>query len=543
MIQNIFFKLLSFSLFFAATFMLNNRISAQTEESYFVAPANINGVEITQSSTGSVSTYAAYNSCSVTTPNNAAYLGSTGAFTYTLNFSKAVYSFDFIVTATGNPQEEVFSFETNTGTPELVDVNSCYSRVEGNKLYSGLNSAANGGGGRFSIRSTKAFTSITIIGDGGLNGSIFAFCSSSFSAVCDADKHKLVLNKFEKWSECGASELNIKDVVVFNPAKNMELTWHNSVIPSENNQLDGFDVIGGRYYAAFYDTKNKCYSSTTVPFQANLKPKLNLDAGTNLRVNDGDSVTLFALGAINYTWNNNVIQNQTFVPSESKYYTVSATNEYGCSAKDSVYVEVIKKHIVKLEDFALENFDSTYFKPINVVFLLDVSSSMIHYDKFKLLKSSLIQMVNLLRPQDQISVVIYASDAKVLFSKLTGRDKNYIIRSIENIKISGKTEGLKAIKKGFSIAQSSYLKNGSNMVVLVSDGAFNYKNDTYLDIIDKYQQKNIQFSVVGIKNQVKDEAKMRLAAERGLGDFISIVNQEDASKNLILEMKKHTFIF
>ena len=290
-------------------------------------------------------------------------------------------------------------------------------------------------------------------------------------------------------------------------------------------------------------TKNKCYSTNTVPFHANLKPKLNLDAGENLRVNAGESVVLTALGASNYTWNNNVIQNQAFYPTESKYYLVSATNEYGCSAKDSVYVEVIKKHIVKLEDFALENFDSTYFKPINVVFLLDVSTSMIHYEKFDLLKSSLIQMVNLLRPQDQISVVIYASDAKVLFSKLSGKDKNYITRIIENIKISGKTEGLKAIKKGFNLAQSSFLKNGSNMVVLVSDGAFNYKNDTYLDIIEKYQQKDIQFSVVGIKNQQKDEAKMRLAAERGLGDFISIITKEDASKKLILEMKKHTFIF
>jgi Ca-activated chloride channel family protein len=65
-------------------------------------------------------------------------------------------------------------------------------------------------------------------------------------------------------------------------------------------------------------------------------------------------------------------------------------------------------------DFPLDNFDSVFFKPINVVFVLDVSGSMGTSDKFDLLKFSLMQLLSILRPQDRIAFVSYSSEASVM---------------------------------------------------------------------------------------------------------------------------------
>src|SRR5690554_2828613 len=80
-----------------------------------VPPTTVNGVAITASFTGAVSTFTnPWTSCTVfTTPANSVHLGP-GAFNYTLNFSAPVNCLNFILTATGQGGNEDFTFTTNS---------------------------------------------------------------------------------------------------------------------------------------------------------------------------------------------------------------------------------------------------------------------------------------------------------------------------------------------------------------------------------------------------------------------------------------------
>ncbi|OGS78837.1 MAG: hypothetical protein A3D31_02370 [Candidatus Fluviicola riflensis] len=182
------FEKMAANSFFAVTIVLASvtQLSAQLCETSVVPPATVNGIEMTSTFDGSVFTFAnAYTSCgSYSTPVNSVWLGLSGDFSYTVNFSQPVNNVSFVINASGQLIDEIFIFTTNTGIPVLTDVSSCYSSVSGNVLTSGLDAdpASLGGGGIFTVTNSSDYTSITVSGPGGSAGSLMAICANVVSS-------------------------------------------------------------------------------------------------------------------------------------------------------------------------------------------------------------------------------------------------------------------------------------------------------------------------------------------------------------------------
>lgn len=66
----------------------------------------------------------------------------------------------------------------------------------------------------------------------------------------------------------------------------------------------------------------------------------HVDAGSDVHVCAGDSVTLNATGSESYSWNPVITNNQAFLPLASSDYIVTGTDTAGCVAQDTVFVEV-----------------------------------------------------------------------------------------------------------------------------------------------------------------------------------------------------------
>lgn len=155
------------------------------------APVTIEGVDVTDSFTGGVGTYAfEFVSCqdsAYRTPEDCIHIGIS-EFTYTLNFSVPVNDFTFILTATGQYEYEEFTIVTDAGTPDIYDDGSCYTYIDENTIYSGEDAdglweceadpvLAGAGGGMFRVNNPSGpYTSLTISGPGGQSGSLFAIC-------------------------------------------------------------------------------------------------------------------------------------------------------------------------------------------------------------------------------------------------------------------------------------------------------------------------------------------------------------------------------
>jgi Ca-activated chloride channel family protein len=197
--------------------------------------------------------------------------------------------------------------------------------------------------------------------------------------------------------------------------------------------------------------------------------------------------------------------------------------------------------VIGFSELDKNNFDVALFKPVNVVFVLDISSSMKIGEKMELMKYSLYQLTTILRPQDQIAIVTYSTTANILLESIQGDKKTEINAKVDELKAAGLTAGGDGIKLGYKEALKNYLPDGVNQVFVITDGAFNRNSSDYKKAIKKYKKKGINLSVVGIQNSEKDKISMEEVAILGGGRYIPIYKLVDAQNNLKQEIRFISF--
>jgi len=177
------------------------------------------------------------------------------------------------------------------------------------------------------------------------------------------------------------------------------------------------------------------------------------------------------------------------------------------------------------------------FKPNNLVFLVDVSTSMKHNGKLDLLKVAMIRLVDMLREVDRFTLISYATDSGIILKTDGGLDKEACKRAIGNLTAGGKTEGANALNNAGRAALDYYIEEGNNQVILATDGAFNEGADKAQRLSAKYNRKGIVISVVGIKCGKFTTREMTELADQGGGSFIPLNTVVDANRILLDEVK------
>ncbi len=178
------------------------------------------------------------------------------------------------------------------------------------------------------------------------------------------------------------------------------------------------------------------------------------------------------------------------------------------------------------------------YKPNNIIFLLDASTSMRKEEKMDLLKQAMIELLNPLRSIDYLAIVTYSGEAKVLLAPTSAINKNEIETQINNIKADGSTQAVKGIKRAIKVAKSNFLENGNNQIILVSDGAFDIgeRNKSLRTQIKKEAGNGLIITTVGIKNEQWTNKSLKEISDLGKGHFIRIKNKGDVKK-LLEEVK------
>ena len=113
----------------------------------------------------------------------------------------------------------------------------------------------------------------------------------------------------------------------------MSFNWDNNI----SNATD-FSPITTTTYTVTGTDNNGCINTDQVNITVNSLP--SVDAGQDLTICDGDSVILNATGAFIYSWDNNVYNAISFLPTVSKTYIVNGTDVNGCIGSDNILVTV-----------------------------------------------------------------------------------------------------------------------------------------------------------------------------------------------------------
>lgn len=199
--------------------------------------------------------------------------------------------------------------------------------------------------------------------------------------------------------------------------------------------------------------------------------------------------------------------------------------------------DTISKIKVEVEDDPYPDFSVNQFKPSNIVFLVDVSSSMAYTGKLDLLKVAMIELAGMLRDVDQITIVSYADNANIILETIPGNNPDTIISIIQGLKAHGHTAGGKGMKKAYQKAEEVFIKDGNNQVIMATDGGFNQNDINPYKLAKKYKKKGITISIVGVKTNSIQELSLEKVVGIGDGNYVRIKNYEEAQGALIDEIK------
>ncbi|MDO4433669.1 MAG: VWA domain-containing protein [Alysiella sp.] len=182
-----------------------------------------------------------------------------------------------------------------------------------------------------------------------------------------------------------------------------------------------------------------------------------------------------------------------------------------------------------------QDLQSKTLPPANLVFLVDVSGSMSSDDKLPLVKHTLRLLTEQLRPQDKVSIVTYASGEKLVLPPTSGKEKDTILRAINELHASGSTAGEKGIRMAYQAAQDAYVKNGINRILLATDGDFNVgitSFDALKDLVAEKRKSGISLTTLGFGTGNYNEHLMEQLADAGDGNYSYIDNHNEAKKVL-----------
>jgi Ca-activated chloride channel homolog len=176
--------------------------------------------------------------------------------------------------------------------------------------------------------------------------------------------------------------------------------------------------------------------------------------------------------------------------------------------------------------------------PNNLVFLLDVSGSMYEPNKLPLLKASLKLLVNELRPQDKVAIVVYAGNAGLVLPSTSAKEKSKIIAALDKLEAGGSTAGGEGIIQAYKVAKDNFIKSGNNRVILATDGDFNVgpsSDDELVKLIEKERGGGVFLSVLGLGMGNLKDSKMEQLADKGNGNYAYIDSLAEAKKVLVKE--------
>ncbi|HEY5602155.1 MAG TPA: von Willebrand factor type A domain-containing protein [Gammaproteobacteria bacterium] len=182
---------------------------------------------------------------------------------------------------------------------------------------------------------------------------------------------------------------------------------------------------------------------------------------------------------------------------------------------------------------------SAALPPANLVFLADVSGSMLSADKLPLLKKSLQLLTQKLRAQDKISIVVYAGASGVVLEPTAGSEKAAILSALESLTAGGSTNGGAGIRLAYLKAQQAFIPNGINRVILATDGDFNVGTtnfDALKDLVEEQRNTGIFLTTLGFGTGNYNDQLMEQLADAGNGNYAYIDTLMEAQKVLVNEM-------
>jgi Ca-activated chloride channel family protein len=167
--------------------------------------------------------------------------------------------------------------------------------------------------------------------------------------------------------------------------------------------------------------------------------------------------------------------------------------------------------------------------PLSLTVVVDTSGSMADRDKMAFVQQGLEQMIDSLFDEDQIAIVTYSSEARLVqpMAQIRGR-RNELSDVVARLSAAGATNLYAGLEQGYREAMRSYDSGRQNRVILLSDGQPTRgitDEQSIMDLSRRFNSEGVGLTTVGLGLDF-NHGLMRGLAEQGDGNFYFV---EDAA--------------
>ncbi len=174
-------------------------------------------------------------------------------------------------------------------------------------------------------------------------------------------------------------------------------------------------------------------------------------------------------------------------------------------------------------------------RPALLTFVVDVSGSMRRENRLGLVKQALALLIDQLRADDRLALVIYGSRGQVVLQP-TG-DHGAIRRAIDQLHTGGSTNAEEGLELAYELAARHRRRGAINRVILCSDGVANVGATSAGSILDRIRREadqGIELTTVGFGMGNYNDVLMERLADTGNGRY-AYVDTLDEARRIFVE--------
>ena len=168
-----------------------------------------------------------------------------------------------------------------------------------------------------------------------------------------------------------------------------------------------------------------------------------------------------------------------------------------------------------------------------LTFVIDVSGSMGYENRLELVKQALTLLVEQLRPDNKVGIVVYGTNARVVLPHTSIVNREHILTAIRALATEGATNAEAGLRMGYKLALQNSKSDCINRVILCSDGVANVGqtgSDAILKKIRTYVKEGITLTTVGFGMGNYNDILMEQLANDGNGSYAYVDTLSEAKR-------------
>ncbi len=171
--------------------------------------------------------------------------------------------------------------------------------------------------------------------------------------------------------------------------------------------------------------------------------------------------------------------------------------------------------------------------PALLIFVIDVSGSMNREDRLGTVKESLALLVDELREDDRVGIVVYSDRSRAVLEPTPASDRTAIMAAVDALVPEGSTNVEAGLRIGYQMARSQMRDGEITRVIVLSDGVGNLGNtgpDTILETIREGVESGITLSTIGFGMGNYNDVLMEQLANDGNGNYYYVDTLREARR-------------